>query len=76
MVTIKGNTYKLHRTKIGDMLVLLKNNEAVLAIPEFLQEDFIQILTSAGACEAMLNGTLETDLITNKTNENANEIQS
>lgn len=74
MVTIKGNTYNLHTSELGGVKMLIKNGNPVLFIPEELVEDFIQILTSAGACEALLNGTLETDLINNKTNKNENKI--
>jgi len=72
MVTIKGNTYTINTAAIGDFKMLIKNGKPVLLIPEELEEDFIQLLVYAGAADKFLYP--ETDLITNKTNENENKI--
>lgn len=55
MVTIKGITYTVKRTHVGDVLMLVKNDKPVLLIPEELEEDFIQILSHAGAADKFLN---------------------
>lgn len=71
MVTIKGNTYTIHTSELGDMKMLIKNDKPVLFIPEELEEDFINILAMASAANRFLN---EPDFLTNKTNNNENKI--
>jgi len=71
MVTIKGNTYTI-RTSAFDVRYLEKNGKVAMAIPDELYEDFIEILSSAGAVDNFITGKTklfedETDLITNKT---------
>jgi len=60
MITIKDNTYTIH-TSAFDVKMLIKNDKPVLFIPEELVEDFIQILSYAGAGYKLSNySTLKT----------------
>ncbi len=73
MVTIKGDTYTIHTMAIGNSKCLIKNGRPVLLIPEELEEDFIQLLSFAGAASRFMN---EPDYLTNKTNENEKETKN
>lgn len=49
MVTINGITYDIHVMDIGGSKILTKNGRPVLLIPEELEDDFVKILSAAGA---------------------------
>ena len=67
MVTIKGNEYTIKTLPFDMGKALEKNGKFILVIPEESEEDFIQILSYAGAAAKLIDKP-ETTLQTDKTN--------